>query len=72
VSCIEEALNHLAVKEELQGYTCSKTNAQVGKCEYLEIWITPGLCQPLEQILYESVKKLRHGCVVTDFFNVMP
>ncbi|KAK3707970.1 hypothetical protein QZH41_010727, partial [Actinostola sp. cb2023] len=29
VNCIEDALNHLAVKEELQGYTCSKTNSQI-------------------------------------------
>lgn len=29
MTCIEDALTHLAVKEELQGYTCSKTNSQV-------------------------------------------
>ncbi|XP_031571370.1 ubiquitin carboxyl-terminal hydrolase 10-like isoform X2 [Actinia tenebrosa] len=64
VSCIEDALNHLAVKEELQGYTCSKTNAQIDISKRVTFESLPKiLILHLKRFIYSksgSQKLLKH------------
>ncbi|EDO40519.1 predicted protein [Nematostella vectensis] len=55
VSCIEDALNHLTVKEELQGFTCSKTNAQIDVSRRVSFEVLPKvLILHLKRFIYSK------------------